>query len=75
MKKIILTLSIVAVSVFAYNAASAQGNPPPPPVGGNAGGPPPPPPPSGVPLDGGVSLLLAAGAALGAKKVKSTFAE
>jgi hypothetical protein len=30
--------------------------------------PPPPPPPAAVPIDGGLSLLLAAGAGLGAKK-------
>jgi preprotein translocase subunit SecY len=29
------------------------------------------PPPPGVPLDGGVSLLIAAGAALGVKKLVS----
>jgi peptidoglycan/LPS O-acetylase OafA/YrhL len=34
-----------------------------------AQGPPPPPPPQSVPVDGGLSLLVAAGAALGAKKL------
>ena len=54
----------------ASTVGFAQQNPPPPPVGGNAGGPPPPPPPSGVPLDGGLSVLLIAGAALGSKYKK-----
>ena len=31
-------------------------------------GPPPPPPPS-IPIDGGISVLIAAGAAFGAKKI------
>jgi peptidoglycan/LPS O-acetylase OafA/YrhL len=30
--------------------------------------PPPPPPPAAVPIDGGLSLLLAAGLGFGAKK-------
>ena len=37
-----------------------------------AGGPPPPPPKSkkpGIPIDGGISLLLAAGIAYGGKKI------
>lgn len=33
------------------------------------GPPPPPPPPPAVPLDGGISLLIAAGVAYGSKKV------
>jgi hypothetical protein len=44
-----------------------EGSEPPPP-------PPPPPPPSetdpSVPVDGGLSLLLAAGAAYGAKRLR-----
>jgi hypothetical protein len=72
MKKVLFTICIAAVGIFAHNAASAQGNPPPPPTnGGNSGGPPPPPPPVGVPLDGGITALLAAGAALGAKKFRA----
>lgn len=70
MKKIILIASIAFVGLVGYQGAYAQSNPPPPPVGGNAGGPPPPPPPSGVPLDGGLSLLMAAGAAVGAKAIR-----
>lgn len=36
----------------------------------NAQGPPPPPPnPAAVPIDGGMSLLLAAGAGLGVRKM------
>ena len=72
MKKV-LTIAGIATMTLALqpNAAQAQGNPPPPPSnGGNSGGPPPPPPPMGVPLDGGITALLAAGAALGAKKIR-----
>jgi len=36
------------------------------------GQPPPPPPPAAVPIDGGLSLLLAAGLGLGAKKAWDT---
>ena len=35
-------------------------------------GQPPPPPPQDIPLDGGISLLLAAGIAFGAKKIHSS---
>lgn len=34
-----------------------------------AGPPPPPPPPPAIPIDGGISFLIAAGAAYGGKKV------
>ncbi|MFN3528994.1 MAG: PID-CTERM protein-sorting domain-containing protein [Bacteroidia bacterium] len=34
--------------------------------------PPPPPPPAAVPIDGGLGLLLAVGAGLGAKKALET---
>jgi len=53
MQKIILTISFI----FIVGIALAQ----PPPF--------PSPPPDDAPLDGGLSLLLAAGAAYGAKKV------
>jgi hypothetical protein len=53
-KKIIFVL----VGFFILNFALAQG-----------GGFPVTPPPVGAPIDGGLSLLLAAGAAYGAKKV------
>ena len=35
-------------------------------------GPTPSPPPTGVPLDGGASLLLAAGAAYGLRRLRKT---
>jgi len=35
-------------------------------------GQPPPPPPQDIPLDGGVSLLLAAGVAYGVKKIRNS---
>ncbi len=34
-----------------------------------AGPPPPPPPPLAIPIDSGASILLIAGAAVGAKKI------
>ncbi|HRG87402.1 MAG TPA: hypothetical protein PLW44_00165 [Chitinophagales bacterium] len=49
-----LVLMVVAVGVFA------QGPPPPPP---------PPAPPPGVPIDGGIFLLLGAGLVYGARKL------
>jgi hypothetical protein len=72
MKKLLTIAGLAAMLLILDNpTAMAQGNPPPPPTnGGNSGGPPPPPPPIGVPLDGGLSALLAAGAALGAKKFR-----
>jgi hypothetical protein len=54
MKKFLnITLAIVALIVMSQ-VAMAQ--------------PPPPASPAAVPIDGGLSLLLAAGAGLGAKK-------
>ncbi len=49
-----LVLMVVAVGVFA------QGPPPPPP---------PPAPPPGVPIDGGIFLLMGAGLVYGARKL------
>jgi hypothetical protein len=53
-KQIIITAALVLIS-GCFTALLAQA-------------PPPPPPPAAVPIDGGLSLLLAAGAGLGAKK-------
>jgi len=65
LKRFIYTVFfIIAMSVV--NNAFAAG-PPGPPTGGG-GGPPCWPPPC-VPIDGGISFLLVAGAAYGAKKV------
>jgi hypothetical protein len=52
-KQLIITAAIVLLS-GCFTALIAQ--------------PPPPPQPEAVPIDGGLSLLLAAGAGLGAKK-------
>ncbi len=62
MKKIILLIFFVLIITISFGAA-----PPPPP-------PPPPPcwPPPCIPIDGGISLLMAAGAMYGAKKVYDT---
>lgn len=54
-----MTLTLAAWGVFGALAVWAQLPPPPTPTA----------PPSQVPLDGGVLLLAAAGAAYGAKKV------
>lgn len=64
-KQLILAfVFILAISIV--NNAFAAG-PPGPPTGGG-GGPPCWPPPC-VPIDGGISFLLLAGAAYGGKKV------
>jgi hypothetical protein len=53
--------------VFAQNSR-ADGPPPPPPGGGHGGGGNGPPG-GGAPIDGGLSILLIAGAAYGARKL------
>lgn len=65
-------LTIVAVTTIGTTHSFAAAPPPvapPPPPGG--GGPPCWPPPC-VPIDGGISLLLAAGLALGGRKLLKT---
>lgn len=57
--KFILTLSLVLIGSQVLLSA------PPPPPGGSPGCWPPP----CVPIDGGISILIAAGAAYGAKKL------
>jgi hypothetical protein len=53
---------------MTYNSDPAMTNSDPPPApGGGTGGSDP-----GVPVDGGLSLLLAAGAAYGARKLRRT---
>lgn len=54
----LLVLTILLIAPFAMNVAFAQPGPPPPPV-----------PPPGVPIDGGIVLLLSGLAAYGAKKI------
>ncbi len=61
--KILLTLSLIMV-VFVALGQPAGGAPP----GGPAGGAPPCWPPLCVPIDGGISFLIAIGAAFGGKK-------
>jgi hypothetical protein len=59
--KFLLTLAIVLIqSGIVYSA--------PPPPGGGGGTPACWPPPC-IPIDGGITLLIAAGAALGVKKI------
>lgn len=62
-KKIILTLSLT-MFVFIALGQPAGGDPP----AGPAGGTPPCWPPPCVPIDGGISFLIAIGAAYGGKK-------
>lgn len=61
MKKILYIIAFLSVGFTTE--LMAQAPPPPPPPGGGQGDPP------GVPIDGGISLLLAAGVAYGGKKV------
>jgi hypothetical protein len=62
-KPIVRILPIVALVMMSAQVAMAQPPPPDDPnnVGGGTGG-------AGVPIDGGLSILLAAGAGLGLKK-------
>jgi len=69
-KKIILSLIITIGLVFANSALFAQPPGGPPPGGGGATGSTPPCwEPACVPIDGGISLLIAAGALLGGRKL------
>lgn len=61
--KIFLSAALFA-GLFGITELAAQ-----PPGGGGPTGEPPCWPPPCVPIDGGISLLIAAGAAFGAKKV------
>ncbi|MBI4931932.1 MAG: hypothetical protein HY841_14315 [Bacteroidetes bacterium] len=65
LKKILPLLFFSALFFFFAIDLHAAMGPPGPPMG------PPPcwPPPCSIPLDGGISLLIAAGAALGGKKI------
>lgn len=67
MKKLIYPiLAIISFFIFInISVTLAAGGVPPPPGGG---GPPCLPPPC-VPIDGGISFLVAAGIAIGAKKM------
>lgn len=61
-KSIFLLLLFLTITTISIAAPA----PPPPPPPGN--GPPCWPPPC-IPIDGGISLLMMAGAAYGAKKI------
>lgn len=61
-KSIFLLLFFLVITTISIAAPF----PPPPPPGN---GPPCWPPPCVIPIDGGISILMAAGAALGAKKI------
>lgn len=61
--RIILTLAILFIGMTVLGQPG--GDPPP---GGPSGGEPPCWPPPCVPLDGGISFLIAIGAAYGGKK-------
>lgn len=67
LKRILATAAIIC-GLGIMNGAFAQPSGPPGPPGGGGGTPPCWPPPC-VPVDGGASLLIAAGIAFGAKKV------
>jgi hypothetical protein len=58
MKKIILISSVFAILVISAGSLFAQG----PPL-------PPAPPSTAVPIDGGLSIIIAGCAAYGAKKI------
>jgi hypothetical protein len=62
LSKFLLTLAIVLVESGVVHSA-------PPPPGGGGGGTPSCWPPPCVPIDGGITLLIAAGAVLGIKKI------
>lgn len=62
--KHIILLSLFLFATFVVLGQPAGGGPP----GGPAGGGPPCWPPPCLPIDGGISFLLAIGAAYGAKK-------
>ena len=63
MKKNIFPLIISITIFFLFSLDSVASGPPGPPMGPGCW-----PPPCTIPLDGGISLLLAAGIALGGKK-------
>ena len=65
-RKAFRPLLISALSLFVSMAAWADPDPGGPPTG--PGGDPPTDPDAEVPFDGGLSVLLAAGAAYGTKK-------
>jgi len=69
MKIKLLFKIIIPVFFLLLSAHVVALGPPGPPGGGGGGGTPPCWPPPCVPIDGGIGLLLAAGALYGVKKV------
>lgn len=66
-KLILITITLLLVASFTSELLAA--GPPGPPSGGPGGGSPPCWPPPCVPIDGGLSFLLVAGALYGGKKI------
>lgn len=66
-KLFFITLTFLLAIGFANELFA--GGPPGPPSGGPGGGGPPCWPPPCVPIDGGISYLLALGAIYGGKKI------
>lgn len=66
-----LRLEIFLASFLLMSSISLFSQVPPPVTGGGTGSPSCWPPPC-VPIDGGISMLIVAGAALGAKKLYDT---
>jgi hypothetical protein len=65
----IFFVSAILLSLFVISQPSRADGPPPPPPGGGHGGGGNQPPGGGAPIDGGLSILLIAGAAHGARKI------
>jgi len=59
---------LVCFGFMLFSLGAYAKKPPYPPQHSNAGGPPPPPP--GLPIDGGLSLLLVSGVAYGIYELK-----
>lgn len=64
---IIILLLFVSMTTIVFGQPAGGG-----PPGGPAGGGPPCWPPPCIPVDGGISFILAIGAAYGAKKAYNT---
>jgi len=62
-----LSILLIVVGISSYSFAG----PPPPPHSGATGGHPGCWPPPCIPVDGGISLLIAAGAIYGGRKLYS----
>ena len=74
LRKLLLTLGFLFISMFMFNAIADNplDSPPPPPGGGHGGGGNQ----QGAPIDGGLGILMALGAGYGSFKLyKSRKAE